>query len=89
MIDLYLKFKDAMEASSVLFTGDENNFKNIDIIGTIYKPTGQVIVTDFGDQPMMAEVPGYHVNVRLNDDEDGTALEPYSIVVNNPVRVWA
>lgn len=65
-----------------------SNFANIDHIGTIWKPTGKMLQTDEGEVPEMAPLDGYHVNVRVVD-EDASALEPYQIFPNNPVRGWA
>ena len=64
------------------------NFRAIDHIGTIYKPTGKMLQTEEGEVPDMAPLDGYHVNVRLVG-EDGSALEPYRIHPDNPVRGWA
>ena len=64
------------------------NFLAIDLIGTIYKPTGNMLQSDEGEVPEMAALDGYHVNVRLVG-EDGSALEPYRIYPDNPVRGWA
>ena len=64
------------------------NFANIDHIGTIWKPTGKMLQTDEGEVPEMAPLPGYHVNVRVVD-EDASALEAYQVFPDNPVRGWA
>jgi hypothetical protein len=62
----------------------------IDTVGTIYKPTGNTITTDMGEQPEMAPLDGWHVNVRLKADQatpDG--LTQYVVTPANPVRIWA
>ena len=64
------------------------NFQNIDIIGTIYEPTGEMLMGEDGEYPEMAPIEGWHVNVRLAG-EDPTSLEPYAVEVNSPVRIWA
>lgn len=62
----------------------------IDTIGLIYKPTGNTITTDMGEQPEMAPLDGWHVNVRLKADQATPAnLEQYKVAPANPVRVWA
>lgn len=62
----------------------------IDTVGTIYKPTGNTITTDMGEQPEMAALDGWHVNVRLKADQATPAnLEQYKVAPANPVRVWA
>ena len=65
-----------------------SNFANIDHIGTIWKPTGKMLQTEEGEVPEMAPLPGYHVNVRVVD-EDASALEAYQVFPDNPVRGWA
>ena len=98
MTDLYLAFATQAAADAVLYTThdavtDEEgnvtaeayttpNFANIDTIGIIYKRTGG---TD--DEPVMTAIPGWHVNVRVVD-EDATALEPFQIHPATPMRVW-
>jgi hypothetical protein len=59
----------------------------IDLIGTIYKPTGKMLKSDEGDVPEMTPLNGYHVNVRLLND--APELEPYRVFPENPVRGWA
>jgi hypothetical protein len=103
MTDLYLSFTDEAAAKAVLFTQvpidwDEDdevvswderpNYRNIDIIGLIYKPTGEVLQGEDGLYPAMAPIPGWHVNVRLMDDESGEALEPFKVEPSTPIRVW-
>jgi len=62
---------------------------SIDTIGVIYKPTGNTITTSMGEQPEMAPLPGWHVNVRLAADHLMPALDPYRVAPLHPVRVWA
>lgn len=68
-------------------------FLNIDIIGDIYKPTGEM-TTQQGpsdsqiEVPVMQKLDGYHVNIRLVN-EDASELQQFSVVPSNPVRVWA
>ena len=88
MTDLYLKFTDEAEATSVLYTqeptawDEQGNvtateprqaYANISTIGVIYKD----------EQPL----DGWHVNVRVVG-EDATALEAFSVTPTLPVRVW-
>lgn len=99
-MDFYLKFTDEAEANSVLYilhpeVADEEgtvtteayttaNYANISTIGIIYKPTGE---TDAEGSPVMAALDGWHVNVRVVD-EDSAPLEPYAVTPTMPVRVW-
>lgn len=91
MTDLYLRFADESESLPLLFTADDPPTKVYtltDIIGTIYRATGDV---DAEGNPVEAPLPGWHVNVRLLDSEDGAPLAPFTInpLPVNPVRVWA
>jgi hypothetical protein len=105
MTDLYLKFADQAQADSVLYTvtdevtdadgvvvqeaSSKPNFANIDVIGTISKPTGAMTTSEDGmEVPVMAELDGYHVNVRVVGSEDASALVPFSVVPTVPVRIW-
>jgi hypothetical protein len=64
------------------------NYDNIDIIGTIYKPTGAVTVNEDGmEVPVMADVGGYHVNVR--NYSLAPELDAYVVVPTNQYRTWA
>jgi hypothetical protein len=65
------------------------NFQNIDTIGLIYKPTGETQESELGPVPVMAPVAGWHVNIRLVDGEDASALESYAVNPVTPARVWA
>lgn len=88
MADLYLRFADEAESLPLLFDADRKLFQNTDVIGTIHRPTGE---EDAEGNPVLAPIHGWHVNVRLMDDEDGASLEPFRIDPEpiNPVRVWA
>jgi len=62
----------------------------IDTVGIIYKPTGATITTDMGEQPEMAALDGWHVNVRLKADQaTPDSLVQYQVAPANPVRIWA
>jgi hypothetical protein len=103
MQDLYLSFPDEATAKSVLYriegaqeATDETpavegyevpNFANIDTIGIIYKPTGEMLQGEYGEYPATAPIPGWHVNVRVVG-EDASALEPYQVTPSTPMRVW-
>jgi hypothetical protein len=63
------------------------NYDAIDLIGTIYKPTGKMIDSDEGSYPEMAPVEGYHANVRVL--KEAPELEAYRVHPKNAVRVWA
>ena len=95
--DLYLKFTDEAESTSVLYTLypatlDEDgatvseeytkpNYTNIDVIGTLYD-------TPVEKDTAPVALDGWHVNVRVVDGEDLEALAPYAVVPTVPRRVW-
>jgi hypothetical protein len=82
-MDYYLSFPDQAAAIKVLYGAEDTpNFANIDTISIIYERTGG---TD--EEPVMTALPGWHVNVRVVD-EDGAALEPFQIYPVTPMRVW-
>ena len=64
------------------------NFANIDTVGIIYKPTGEMLQGEDGAYPAMAPIPGWHVNVRVMPGEDVTLIEPHMVTPTLPVRVW-
>lgn len=101
MTDLFLKFADEAQATSVLYTQHPEvtteegtvvteaystpNFVNIDTVGVITKPTGEL---DVEGNPVMETLEGWHVNIRLAAGEDNSILETYKVVPKNPIRVW-
>ena len=65
----------------------------IDLVGVIYKPTGNTLTDDEGNEyPETAPIDGWHVNVRLVGDgrrEDVEAIDAvYGVVPNSPSRVF-
>jgi len=83
-MDYYLAFPDEAAAIKVLYGAeDKPNYANIDTIGVIYKPTGG---TD--DEPVMAPIKGWHVNVRLLAGEDDKPLQSFAVTPATPTRVW-
>ena len=100
-MDMYLSFENEAAARAVLYRiegaveadperGVEAregykvaNYANIDTIGVIYKRTGG---TD--EEPVMEPLPGWHVNVRVVENEDAVALKPFEVQVKTPIRVW-
>ena len=61
----------------------------LDVIGTIYQPTGETSLVDGQEVPVTATVSGYHVNVRTTSDELATALDAQRTYPVTPVRVWS
>lgn len=99
MIDLYLKAgsKSAMTLAlkTAGFSQDPDSGAlyhpdaALDVIGTIYQPTGETSLVDGQEVPVTAPVSGYHVNVRTTSDELATALDAQRTYPVTPVRVWA
>lgn len=105
MTDFYLKFENKEQADSVLYTvtdevtdaegvvvqeaSSKPNFANIDVIGTIYKPSilGQTDENGI-EVPVMDALLGFHVNIRAIDGEDTSAIAPFAVVPSVPVRIW-
>ena len=86
--DYYCKFADEAAAKAVLFNDEEQpRYAAIDMIGTIYKPTGKGIKTPEGPVNEMVPLDGYHANVR--HPESAPELDQYSVTPANPVRMWA
>ena len=96
--DMFLKFADQAEADSVLFDEQTNvqgdivetvkvpKYAAVDVIGTIYKPTGNMLTTDEGEVPEMAPLEGWHVNVRHTTE--APELEAYRVYPKAPQRGW-
>ena len=98
-VDFHLRFADQAEADGILFTEQTSvqddvvetvkvpKYAAIDVIGTIYKPTGKTLTTDEGEVPEMAPVPGFHANVRHTSA--APELEQYQVFPQQPQRGWA
>jgi hypothetical protein len=100
--DYFLKFADEAEANAALFTEQTNvqddvvetvlvpKYAAVDVIGVIYKPTGNVLPSEDGSGDAvneMAPIDGWHVNVRHTDPVP--ELEPFQVFPKNPGRMWA
>lgn len=99
MIDLYLKAGSKSAMTTALkaagFSQDPESgtlyhpAAALDVIGTIYQPTGETTIVDGEQVPVTAPVPGYHANVRTTSDELAAALDAQRTYPVTPVRVWA
>jgi len=96
--DFYLRFADEDEANAVLFDmqhdGEGYNkvpkYAAVDVIGTIYKPTGKVLPAPDGSGDAvdeMAPVEGWHVNIRHT--ADAPELKAFQVFPATPARMWA
>lgn len=92
MTDHFLRFPDEATANEVLFDEDKvPRYTAVDVIGTIYKPTGKFIKAKDPDGgplelPEMEPVPGWHANVRHEDD--APELAEWAVFPATPERVW-
>jgi len=92
--DFYLRFDTPADADAVLFDEQTNvegdtvetvkkvKYAAVDVVGVIYEPTGSVV----DDEPVMAAVDGWHVNVRHN--AEAPELEAYRVFPDTPQRMW-
>lgn len=86
-MDLYLKFDDEAQATSLLYASGQALYMNIDTIGIIYEEQPPLPDSDGPQAPV--PLPGWHVNVRLVDGEDDTPLMPFTVHPVHPRRVWS
>lgn len=91
---LYTKVPTAWSASSnmdeppeAIEWMDKANYDNIDIIGTIYSPSGDLETIDGFEVPVMVALEGFHVNVR--NYTEAPELDAYGVSPTNPRRIWA
>jgi hypothetical protein len=66
---------------------DKPNYDNIDILGAIYNPTGDIETIDGNEIPVMVALEGYHVNIRHS--AEAPELDAYAVTPTNPRRIWA
>ena len=97
--DFFLRFDTEDEANEALFDEQTNvqddvvetvlvpKYAAVDVIGTIFKPTGKMLKTDEGEVPEMAPLDGWHVNVRHT--AEAPELEAFRVFPKNPQRMWA
>jgi hypothetical protein len=85
MKDFYLKYKDEDEARELLYIDDIPKYQNIDHVGIIYE-LNENASEDDEDRFIAKE--GWHVNIRLVDNEDEEGLSEFEVFPNLPVRVW-
>jgi hypothetical protein len=86
MIDYQLTFVDEAEATRVLGAPDALIYPNTDVIGVIYRATGEVVANDGVEVALVEPTTGYHANVRTVGE--APELEAYRVYPVTPVRVW-
>ena len=94
-IDYYLKLTNEASMATVLsdFYNEEGELVlntpdyAIDIVGTIYEPTGVILTDAEGlDYPEMQALTGWHLNIRTYNDM--SAYEEYFVSPTTPSRKW-
>ena len=60
----------------------------LDVVGTIYKPTGAFVEDEEGMRSaVMAPLDGFHVNLAIAELPE--ALMPFEVTPDRPIRVFA
>jgi len=97
--DFFLRFDTETEANAALFTEQTNvdgdivetvlvpKYSAVDVIGTIFKPTGKTLMTEEGEVFEHAPIDGWHANVRHT--AEAPELDAYKVEVKTPSRAWA
>lgn len=87
IIDMKLKAEDKSSMDAAL--SPWRDALEIDEIGVIYQPTGDVVISSDGDDvAVSAPIAGWHVNVRTTNQDAASALSRFEVTPGNPVRVW-
>ena len=86
IFDMKLKTEDKSSMDAAL--SPWRSACEIDEIGTIYMPTGEVVSGEDGDDPVMTPIDGWHVNVRTTSSNVADSLRYLDVTPDNPVRVW-
>ena len=100
MKDLYLRFTDAAEMRTKLikagFMDDEEQGGlyhpdiSLDVIGVIAVPTEIKNAGEENETIQYANLPGFHVNLRVTDDSlELASLDAFAVFPDSPYRVWA
>ncbi len=103
-MDIYLKARTesalykALEAAGIVretedgYGVTDGHKYALDVVGKVYKPTGEVIEEDGVAAPVMKAVPGFHANLRVIDASNFDVNMFNEIAINaptNPARGWA
>ena len=86
MFDMKLKTSDKSSMDAALLPW--RSVCEINEIGVIYLPTGEMVSGEDGDEPVMEPIEGWHVNVRTMLQDAADALRYIEVTPDNPVRVW-
>ena len=84
-----IKLKTADKGSMDVALSPWRSVCEIDEIGVIYLPTGEMVSGEDGEpEPVMTAIDGWHVNVRTTSSDVADALRHLEVTPENPVRVW-
>ena len=86
--DLYLK-ADSEDALMTALADSGASGYSIDIIGVIYKQTGETVLEEGTIMPEISMIDGFHANLRGSFTESQKALLPLIEAPATPMRVWA
>ena len=86
IIDMKLKADDKSSMDAAL--SPWRDALEIDEIGVIYMPTGEFVNGEYGEEPVMEPIAGWHVNVRTTNQDAAAAMSRFEVTPSNPVRVW-
>ena len=86
MFDMKLKTEDKSSMDAAL--SPWRSACEIDEIGVIYLPPGEMVSGEDGDEPVMEPIYGWHVNVRTTSSNVADALRHLEVTPENPVMVW-
>jgi hypothetical protein len=100
MRDIYLRFTDAEEMRTQLiaagFMDDEEQGGlyhpdiSLDVIGAITVATEIQNAGEENETIQYANLPGFHVNLRVTDDSlELASLDAFAVFPDSPYRVWA
>lgn len=82
----------ALQSAGLLFYMDGEPVLSaaVDYVGTIYRPTGVMLLDTEGDEyPEMRAVDGYHANLRADLTAEQETLLPIIEAPNRPQRIFA
>ena len=94
MKTFFLKFADEAQAVEQLsaYRADgewlaASHDYALDVIGTIHRPTGEMLLGDDGEYPGMAAIDGFHANLAITELPE--PLIQFAVTPANPVRIFA
>ena len=82
---VYMTFASEAEALAALFDGDAPRYPGLEILSPVPMPVCRATCEEnAGGAPIMAQVPGYHVNCVCRGVIDLAALDPWRVYPETP-----